>query len=71
MIFKATYQETKTQVPLRENTKSLYIKADSKVEAREKFDQNTPYSIEYLQEISEAHLEYEREHNPDFEILEF
>lgn len=71
MIFKATYQETKNQVPLRENTKSLYIEADNIVEARAKFDENTPYNIEYLQELSEAHLEYERENNPDFKIMEF
>lgn len=71
MIFKATYQETKEQVPLRENTKSLFIEANSKEEARAKFDNNTPYNIEYLQELSEAHLAYEREHNPDFKIMEF
>lgn len=71
MIFKATYQETKTQVPLRENTKSLYIEADSLAEARAKFDANTPYNIEYLQELTPAHLADEQEHNPDFKIMEF
>lgn len=70
MIFKATYQETKTQVPLRENTKALFIEANSKEEARAKLA-NTPYNIEYLQELSDAHLEYERENNPDFKIVEF
>lgn len=71
MIFKVTYQESVEQVPLRENTKVLYIKAEDKVEAREKLTNNTPYNIEFLQEISGAHLEYEQEHNPDFEILEY
>lgn len=71
MIYKATYQETKAQVPLRENTKSLYIEADNIVEARAKFDAHTPYNIEYLQELSEAHLADERESNPDFKIMEF
>lgn len=70
MIFKATYQETKAQVPLRENTKSIFIEADSKEAARELFDTLTPYNIEFLQEMSDAHLEYEREHNPDFKLLE-
>lgn len=71
MIFKITYQESLQQVPLRENTKSLYIKAESLVEARVMFSENTPYNIEFIQEISGAHLEYEQEHNPDFTILEY
>lgn len=71
MIFKVTYQPTKTQVPTRENTQALYIKADSIVEAREKIAQNTPYNVEFVQALSDAHLAYERENNQDFEILEF
>lgn len=71
MIFKVTYQDNQIQIPTRENTKSLYISADNKVEAREKLAKHTPYNIEFLQEISGAHLEYEQENNPDFEILEF
>lgn len=71
MIFKVTYQESVAQVPLRENTKVLYLKAKDIVEAREKLTNSTPYNIEFLQEISGAHLEYEQEHNPDFEILEY
>lgn len=69
MIFKATYQETKEQVPLRENTKAIFIEAESKAAARELFDTLTPYNIEFLQELTPAHLEYEREHNPDFKLL--
>lgn len=68
--FKVTYQETKTQVPTRENTKALYLEAKDTVEARAKLAE-TPYNIEFIQELSDAHLEYEREHNPDFAIAEF
>lgn len=70
MIFKATYQETTSQVPLRENTQSLYLEADSKEHARQILEGlEKPYNIEYLQELSDAHLEYERENNPDFKLL--
>lgn len=70
MIFKATFQETKDQVPLRENTKSIFVQANSKAEARALLDAHTPYNIEFLQEMTDAHLEYERETNPDFKFLE-
>ncbi|WP_124058051.1 DNA-directed RNA polymerase subunit epsilon [Vaginisenegalia massiliensis] len=71
MIFKITYQESLAQVPLRENTKSMFLEATDKVEARAKFSANTPYNIEFIQEISGAHLQYEREHNADFKVMEF
>lgn len=71
MIFKVIYQENPHQVPLRENSQSLYVEAESLVEAREKVDQHTPYNVEYIQPLSQAHLAYEQEHNPDFKITEF
>lgn len=71
MIFKVNYQESKTDAPLRENTKSLYIEAESISDVRSKLTKNTPYNIEFIQELSEAHLEYEQETNPDFKVLEF
>ena len=33
MIFKITYQPTKTEAPRRENTQALYVEASDKVEA--------------------------------------
>ncbi|EFR31501.1 hypothetical protein HMPREF9257_0366 [Eremococcus coleocola ACS-139-V-Col8] len=36
MIYKVNYQENKIEVPRRENTKALYVEADSIVEARSK-----------------------------------
>lgn len=71
MIFKVIYQESKNQIPNREKTQSMFLQAESIIEAREKLANNTPYNIELVQEISGAHLEYEQENNPDFKIVEF
>ncbi|MGO4929069.1 DNA-directed RNA polymerase subunit epsilon [Fundicoccus sp. Sow4_D5] len=71
MIFKVIYQESKLQIPNREKTKSMFLEADSLIEAREKLANNTPYNIELVQEVSGAHLEYERENNPDFNVVEY
>ncbi len=71
MIFKVIYQENKLQIPNREKTKAMFLEADSLIEAREKLANNTPYNIELVQEITGAHLEDERENNPDFNVVEY
>lgn len=71
MIFKVTYQESKAQVPLREKTQTLYIEAEDRVDAINKLTLNTPYNIEFVQALNDAHLAYERENNPDFKLVEF
>lgn len=71
MIFKVIYQENKLQIPNREKTKAMFLEADSLIEAREKLANNTPYNIELVQEVTDAHLEYERENNPDFNVVEY
>lgn len=71
MIFKVIYQESKLQIPNREKTQAMFLEADSLIEVREKLANNTPYNIELVQEISGAHLEYERENNPDFKVVEY
>ncbi|AYW47107.1 MULTISPECIES: DNA-directed RNA polymerase subunit epsilon [Tetragenococcus] len=70
MIYKVFYQETKERNPKREQTHSLYIDADNEVAARQAVEENTPYNIEYLQELTGNHLEYEKEHT-DFHLTEF
>lgn len=70
MIFKVTYQETKTQAPRRESTLALYIEADSKVDARKRIEDNTEFNIEFIQELDGAHLAYEQK-NPEFKLVEF
>ena len=59
MIFKILYQETLTEVPVRERTNSIYIKAKSEREVRQLL-KDRKYNIEYIQPLREAHLEYEK-----------
>lgn len=66
MIFKVLYQETEEEVPTRERTKTLYIEADSVREVRKKLA-DRDYSIEYIQELDEAHLNYEKQ-SESFEL---
>ncbi len=66
MIFKVLYQETEDEVPTRERTKTLYIEADSVREVRKKLA-DRDYSIEYIQELDEAHLNYEKQ-SESFEL---
>ena len=70
MIFKITYQPTKTEAPRRENTLALYIEASDKVEARRLVDENTEYNVEFIQELDEKHLAYEKQ-NPKFKLTVF
>ncbi|MEK5040916.1 DNA-dependent RNA polymerase subunit epsilon [Sporosarcina sp. FSL K6-3457] len=66
MIYKVYYQENMLQVPVRENTQSMYIEADSERSVREKLkDRN--YSIEFVQLLEGAHLEHEQA-APYFEL---
>jgi len=67
MIFKVFFQEIKTEVPVRERTKTIYVEAESEREVRKKLaDRN--YNIEFIQKLDEAHLENEK-HSENF-VLE-
>ncbi|HZG71181.1 MAG TPA: DNA-directed RNA polymerase subunit epsilon [Chondromyces sp.] len=66
MIFKVYYQQDKSEVPVREHTKTMYVEADSGREVREKL-KNRPFNIEYVQLIEGAYLEYERQ-NEDYKV---
>lgn len=70
MIFKITYQETKVRNPKREETKTLYLEAETSIEARSIVEQNTPFNIEFVQLLEGKHLDYEQK-NPEFIITEF
>ncbi|WP_040286987.1 DNA-dependent RNA polymerase subunit epsilon [Sporosarcina koreensis] len=59
MIFKVYYQDSKTQVPVRENTKTLYVEAETQREVRQKL-QDRKYNIEFIQQLEGEHLEYEQ-----------
>ncbi|MEH7414254.1 DNA-directed RNA polymerase subunit epsilon [Neobacillus drentensis] len=68
MIFKVYYQESITQVPVRENTKTIFVKGESVVDVRKKIA-DRGFNVEYVQEVKGAYLEYEQQ-NEDFKVLE-
>jgi DNA-dependent RNA polymerase auxiliary subunit epsilon len=68
MIYKVYYQESKTQVPVREKTKTIYMEGESLRDIRRKLT-DKPYNIEAITLIDEATLEYEKQ-NEDFKVLE-
>lgn len=59
MIFKVLYQESLDTAPVREQTKCLYVEADSEKDVRKKLADRA-YNIELIQKLEGAHLEYER-----------
>lgn len=56
--------------PRRETTQTLYMEADNMVEARSMVEDNTPYNIELIQELTGNSLAYEKEH-ADFKLTTF
>lgn len=70
MIYKVYYQPTKFQNPKRENTKSLYLDADSQPAALMTVEANTEYNVEFIEELSDKALVYEQQ-NADFKLTEF
>ncbi|WP_318765934.1 DNA-directed RNA polymerase subunit epsilon [Lactiplantibacillus carotarum] len=70
MIYKVYYQETKQRNPQRETTKSLYLEADTEVEARVLVEDNTEYNIEFIEPLEGNFLDYEQK-NPEFQLTEF
>ncbi|CCI87171.1 DNA-dependent RNA polymerase subunit epsilon [Lactobacillus gigeriorum] len=70
MIYKVLYQKDKIVNPRRETTQTLYMEADNQVEARTLVEDNTPYNIELIQELTGNSLKYEQEH-ADFKLTSF
>jgi DNA-dependent RNA polymerase auxiliary subunit epsilon len=70
LIFKVLYQPDKTRNPQRELTQSLYLEANSAVEARALVEENTNYNIELIQELTGNFLEFEQK-EPSFKLTEF
>ena len=68
MIFKVYYQVNALEVPIRENTQTLYIKGESVRDVRQKLKKE-PFNVEYVEEIKGAYLEYEKLHE-DYKVLE-
>ena len=76
MIYKVFYQETKERSPRREKTRALYLEIEAanqlegRIQARKLVEENTPYNIEFIELLSDNHLEYEKE-SGTFELTEF
>ena len=70
MIFKVYYQPTKNVSPRRERTKSLYLDASSEVQARSLVEEQTEYNIEYIEQLDDATLDYERQ-SENYLLTEF
>jgi len=68
MIFKVYFQEDKTQVAVREKTKTIYLEANSEKDVRTKLA-DRPYNIEFVTPVTGAFLEYEKQ-NEDYKVLE-
>ncbi|WP_442599330.1 DNA-dependent RNA polymerase subunit epsilon [Neobacillus sp. D3-1R] len=68
MIFKVYYQKSITEVPVRENTKTMYVEANYEREVRTKLA-DRGFNIEYVQPVVDAFLDYEKQ-NEDFKVLE-
>lgn len=68
MIFKVYYQESSKQVAVRENTKTLYLEAESELDVRKKLAHKA-FNIEYVQAVTGAFLDYEQK-NEDYKVLE-
>ncbi|GKQ42827.1 UPF0356 protein [Companilactobacillus sp. RD055328] len=70
MIYKVLFQPDKSQTPRRETTESIYVEADSQIEAQAMVEKNTNYNIELVQELSKDFLEYEKK-SLNFKITKF
>lgn len=69
MIYKVYYQESALDVPVRENTKSLYLEATDVREVREKLA-DRDYNIELVQLLEGNYLEYEQK-SENFRLEQF
>lgn len=60
MIYKVYYQDSKSEMPVREKTKSMYMEADNDRAVR-KLLKDQQINIEFIQLLEGAYLEYEKE----------
>ena len=66
MIYKVYYQESITEIPVRENTKTVYVEASSEREVRN-YLKDRNYNIELVQLLEGNYLEYEQ-NSPNFRL---
>ncbi|MCK1976549.1 DNA-dependent RNA polymerase auxiliary subunit epsilon family protein [Jeotgalicoccus huakuii] len=66
-VFKVLYQEDKDTRIIREDTQILYVEAETEEQVRKSL-KDTNSNIEFVQALSPAHLEYEKNNNEDFKV---
>lgn len=66
MIYKVYFQENVSEIPVRENTKTIYVEGASEREVR-KYLEDRNYNIELVQLLEGAYLEYEQ-NSPNFRL---
>ncbi|ATP39196.1 hypothetical protein CSE16_03640 [Solibacillus sp. R5-41] len=66
MIYKVYYQQNINDIPVRENTKTLYLEASSEREVRH-YLKDRNYNIELVQLLEGNYLEYEQA-SPNFTV---
>ncbi|WP_018921430.1 DNA-dependent RNA polymerase subunit epsilon [Salsuginibacillus kocurii] len=66
MIYKVFHQKNFNEVAVRENTDTIFVEADNEREVRKKLADHN-YNIEYIEPLSEALLEYEKQKD-DFKV---
>ncbi|MEK4629707.1 MAG: DNA-directed RNA polymerase subunit epsilon [Solibacillus sp.] len=66
MIYKVYYQESINEIPVRENTKTLYLEASSEREVRH-YLKDRNYNIELVQLLEGNYLDYEQA-SPNFRL---
>ncbi|MDO4814110.1 MAG: RNA polymerase epsilon subunit [Gemella sp.] len=59
-VFKVFYQANNKEIPVRENTEVLYVEANNAPEVV-KYAEDKNFNVEFVQELSEQHLEFEKE----------
>lgn len=66
MIYKVYYQQNINDIPVRENTKTLYLEASSEREVRH-YLKDRNYNIELVQLLEGNYLDYEQA-SPNFSL---
>ncbi|CAM3048262.1 DNA-dependent RNA polymerase subunit epsilon [Sporolactobacillus spathodeae] len=60
MIYKVLYQQSRKEMPVRENTETLYLEATDVRDVRKKLA-DKPYNVEFIQPLSGKFLDYEKQ----------
>jgi len=60
MMYKVYYQDSKSEMPVREKTKSMYMEADNERAVRQLL-KGKEINIEFVQLLEGSYLEYEKQ----------